>query len=128
MTPVLYHPLDGIDQDLVRASHDPLIMYLVVPRRPQISAGELLSQAASAAVRCVEAFKAAPAWTAAFAEWDRTAFRKVCLSARPAELERARALEHAAAGDALCFPPRRRSAAEPELSRLQAHTGGAIAP
>jgi peptidyl-tRNA hydrolase len=51
----------------------------------------------------------------------------VCLRARPTELERARTLVHSESGEVLCFPPRRRSTAEPALSRLQAHIGGPLA-
>jgi peptidyl-tRNA hydrolase len=43
-------------------------------------------------------------------------------------MERAASLPHAAAGEVLCFPPRRRSAAEPELARLQAHIGPPLEP
>jgi peptidyl-tRNA hydrolase len=127
MTPVLYNEHDGVDAERVRGSQaDPLIMYLVVPRRPEASGGELLSHAAIATLGCVERYQADPAWSEPFAEWRRSSFRKVCLRARPAELERARALDHAQSGDVLCLPPRRRSAAEPELSKLQAHIGGAL--
>jgi len=127
VTPVLYDERDGIDQRRVQDSQDdPLIMYLVAPRRPSVPAGEVLQQAALAAVRCVQTFAEAPAWSMAFAEWERSAFRKVCLGARPVELERARVLTHVDAGEVLCFPPRRRSAAEPELARLRAHTGGPL--
>jgi len=127
VTPVLYDEHDGVDQRRVLESQDdPLIMYLVAPRRPDAPAGEVLEHAALSAVRCVQTFAAAPAWSTALAEWERSAFRKVCLGARPAQLGRARALSHASAGEVLCFPPRRRSAAEPELARLQAHTGGPL--
>lgn len=113
-------------QCVLKSKTDPLIMYLVAPRRPQVPFGALLENAALAAQRCVQAFAGAPAWSAAFVEWERSAFRKVCLGACPVEFQRARTVTHARAGDVLCFPPRRRSAAEPELARLQAHTGGAL--
>jgi peptidyl-tRNA hydrolase len=127
MTPVLYDDHDGIDQRRVLHSQDdPLIMYLVAPRRPDAPAGEVLEHAALSAVRCVKTFAGPPEWSTAFTEWERSAFRKVCLGARPAQLERARTPTHASIGDILCFPPRRRSTAEPELARLQAHTGGPL--
>lgn len=105
MSPVLYHEHDGIDQRRTEAlQDDPLIMYLVAPRRPLVPADELLEHTALAAVRCVRAFEDAPAWSEAFAQWESSAFRKVCVGARPAELERARRLAHAEAGELMCFP------------------------
>jgi peptidyl-tRNA hydrolase len=92
-----------------------------------VPSGELLSQAALAAVLCVQEFESDPIWAAAFAEWEDSSFRKVCLRGRPTELEHARTLAHPESGEVLCFPPRRRSAAEPELSRLWAHIGGPLA-
>jgi peptidyl-tRNA hydrolase len=127
MTPVLSTEHDGIDVARVRESEeDPLVMYLVAPRRPRASGGEVLSQAAIATVRCAERYERDPSWSDDFAEWRRSSFRKVCLRARPAELEQVRVLDHAECGELLCLPPRRRSAAEPELSSLQAHIGGAL--
>jgi peptidyl-tRNA hydrolase len=111
----------------VRASQDnPLIMYLVAPRRPSVPGGELLSQAALAAVLCVQKFESDPMWAGAFAEWEDSSFRKVCLRVRPIELKRARTLAHSESGEVLCFPPRRRSTVEPELSRLQADIGSPL--
>lgn len=124
MSPVLYPSSDGSDLSRVRATgDDPLVMYLVAPRRFEGSVGSLLAEAGLATLRCAASFGERAEWASAFREWERWSLRKVCLRARPAELERARSLGCAAAGEVLCFPPRRRSAAEPELSRLQAHIG-----
>jgi peptidyl-tRNA hydrolase len=124
MSPVLSNEYDGIDASPLRqAQDDPLIMYLVAPRRPSRSGGELLAGAALATLRCVDRYESDPAWRQAFGEWQRSSFRKVCLRARPVELERVRELDHADAGEMVCLPPRRKSVAEPELSRLQAHIG-----
>jgi peptidyl-tRNA hydrolase len=101
-------------------------MYIVAPRRPSVPGGELLSRAALAAVRCVQELESDPIWAGAFVEWEDSSFRKVCLRARRAELERAQTLSHSESGELLCFPPRRRSTVEPELSRLQAHIGGPL--
>jgi peptidyl-tRNA hydrolase len=103
-------------------------MYLVAPRRPSVSGGELLAQAAIATLGCVDRYESDPEWSDAFAAWERSSFRKVCLRAGPAELERVRLLDHAERGEVLCLPPRRRSGAEPELSTLQAHIGPALQP
>ncbi|MCW3063797.1 MAG: hypothetical protein JWN32_969, partial [Solirubrobacterales bacterium] len=64
--------------------------------------------------------------TEAWAAWAPRP-RKVCVRGRPAEVDRVRALEHVTIGEVLCLPPRRRSAVEPELARLQAHSGDALA-
>jgi peptidyl-tRNA hydrolase len=105
---------------------DPLVMYLIAPRRPSAPGGELLAEAARATLLCVQRFERDPAWSAAFRAWERSSYRKVCLRARAAELDRARVLDHAECGEMLCLPPRRRTAAEPELATLQAHVGGPL--
>lgn len=101
-------------------------MYLVVPRRPASAADLLLAHAAGAAVRCVDAFSSSQSWAPSFTEWDDSSFRKVCLRARPSELDAVRLLDHAECGEVLCLPPRRRSAAGPELARLQVHIGAPL--
>lgn len=129
MAPVLHHEHDGTDAALSGLPQpDPLVMYLVAPHRPAGSTEDLLADAARAALRCARSFGDDPGWADAFAEWEESSFRKVCLRASAQELEAASRLPHAAAGDVLCFPPRRRSAAEPELAHLRAHTGGPLIP
>ena len=63
---------------------DPLCMYLVVPARSRACGERLLTESARAAVRCAQSFASAPGYSAAFAEWERSAARKVCLGASPA--------------------------------------------
>jgi len=97
-------------------------MYIVVPRRPEGSREELLAGAVRAVLAAADEFGETEAWAA----W-RPRPRKVCLRGRPAEVDRVRALAHVAVGEVLCLPPRRRSEVEPELARLQAHTGEPLA-
>jgi peptidyl-tRNA hydrolase len=97
-------------------------MYVVVPRRPEGSREDLLAGAVRAVLTAAEEFGETEAWSA----WSPRP-RKVCLRGRPAEVGRVRALDHVAVGEVLCLPPRRRSEAEPELTRLQAHTGEPLA-
>jgi peptidyl-tRNA hydrolase len=104
---------------------DPLRMYLVL-RRGAVAdlarAGEL---AGAAAVACVRAFGADPAFADAVAAW-RPRPGKVCLRARSDSQWRQVLDEpHAVAGDpageaALAIPPRRRSERGALLERLQA--------
>jgi hypothetical protein len=106
-------------------TRDPLRMYLVL-RRGAIAglarAGEL---AGAAAVDCVRAFAADPAFADAVAAW-RLRPGKVCLRARTAGQWRQVLDEpHALAGDAegegaVALPPRPRSQRGPLLERLQA--------
>lgn len=125
--PVLYPSVDGGEAPAAGAGGpDPIVMYLVAPHRPSGSTGELLACAAAATVGCAREFEASAEWEPAFGQWEASSFRKVCLRARPEEFERARRLDHVRAGEVLCFPPRRRSAAEPELADLQAHIGGPL--
>jgi peptidyl-tRNA hydrolase len=109
-----------------RQQNDPWVMYFVCPRRPERSSQQLLQDAAQAAVRCREMFRDHPDWTEPFRTWEQQSFRKVTLRARPAQIERVQALDHAQAGEIICLPPRRRSEASEELTKLQAHTGGAL--
>jgi peptidyl-tRNA hydrolase len=96
-------------------------MYIVLPRRPQRSREELLGDAVRAVLAARDLFESTDAWRA----WAARP-RKVCVRGRPAEVERVRELPHARAGEALCLPPRLRSEREPELLKLQAHSGGPL--
>jgi peptidyl-tRNA hydrolase len=103
-----------------------MVMYLLAPARVDGPGGALLADAGRATLLCAERFEGSEPWGPAFREWEKSSFRKVCLRAGVEELERAAALEHARAGDVLCFPPRRRLAAEEPLARLKAHVGPAL--
>ena len=96
-------------------------MYLVLPRRAESAREELLADAARAVLGAAEEFGHRDEWR----QWAPRP-RKVCVRGRPAEVDRVRALDHVAVGEVLCLPPRRRSEREPELVRLQAHSGGPL--
>ena len=96
-------------------------MYIVQPRRPEHSREELLGDAVRAVLAAREAFGESEEWAA----WAQRP-RKVCVRGRPAEVDRVRELPHVVAGEALCLPPRRRTEREPELLKLQAHSGGEL--
>jgi hypothetical protein len=96
-------------------------MYLVLPRRAESSREQLLGDAARAVLAAAGEFGEREEWRA----WAPRP-RKVCVRGRPAELDRVRELDHVAVGEVLCLPPRRRSEREPELLRLQAHSGGPL--
>jgi hypothetical protein len=96
-------------------------MYIVLPRRPERTHEQLLGDAVGAVLAAREAFGETGAWHA----WEPRP-RKVCVRGRPAEVDRVRELPHVCAGEALCLPPRRRSEREPELLKLQAHSGGPL--
>ena len=110
---------------VVTSPADPLRMYLVL-RRGAVSelarAGEL---AGAAAVACVRAFGADPAFAVAVATW-RPRPGKVCLRARSdSQWRQALGEPHALAGDpegeaALAIPPRPRSQRGALLERMQA--------
>jgi peptidyl-tRNA hydrolase len=122
VSPVLHDGVAHVDP----SEGDPLIMYMVIPRRPAVVAGQLLADAAVATVECVRYHEHLEPWAQAFADWRRGSFRKVCLGARGVELTGVRTLSHATRGEVLCLPPRRRSTAEPELAALRAHAGGPL--
>jgi hypothetical protein len=96
-------------------------MYIVLPRRAAGTREDLLGEAAHAVIAARDAFEETEAWRA----WAPRP-RKVCVRGRPAEVDRVRVLDHVEAGEVLCLPPRRRSEREPELARLQAHSGGSL--
>jgi hypothetical protein len=96
-------------------------MYIVLPRRAAGTREEQLCDTVRAVLAARDAFGETDAWRV----WAERP-RKVCVRGRPAEVDRVRALEHVQAGEVLCLPPRRRSEREPELARLQAHSGGPL--
>jgi hypothetical protein len=96
-------------------------MYIVLPRRAAGTQEEQLCDTVRAVLGARDEFAETDAWRA----WAPRP-RKVCVRGRPAEVDRVRALEHVQAGEVLCLPPRRRSEREPELARLQAHSGGPL--
>ena len=105
---------------------DPERMYLVLRRGAIASLARAGELAGGAAVACLRAFAADPAWADALARWrDRPG--KVCLRARTqAQWEQVLAeLGAAVAGEpdgeaAVALAPRRRSERGPLLERLQA--------
>mgnify|MGYP001439320331 CR=1 FL=1 len=127
--PILANPHDTEAAANERAQQaDPLVMYLVAPRRPETSSGEQLEAAIAAVLDAERAFAQHPQHGEAYRKWRRRSYRKVCLRGRPSDYERLHELDHVQAGDVLCLPPMLRSQAPREVKRLQAHKGPALAP
>jgi peptidyl-tRNA hydrolase len=105
------------------SARDELRQVLVLPRRPEGDDAALCADAARASVLGREALRADEegGGRRVVRAWEREAMGKVCLRARPAQLDEVRALPGVvAAGEALALPPARRSQRPEVLDRLQA--------
>ena len=100
---------------------DPWVMYLVVRKDARLTRGRAMVLAGAAAVRCDAALAGDPRWRDAFARW-RPRPRKVALRASAEELAALAGLGGVGDDVLRCLPPRRRSAAEPELAALRPFT------
>lgn len=103
------------------STDDAAVMYLVVRKGHTYSLAQLLSDAATAVCRMMNAYSRETMHNRAFEEWRRALYRKVALRASMEELAAFAAIPSHAQGAVTVFAPGWRSERPKALARLQTY-------
>ena len=127
--PARINPFDSDTARIARsAQDDPWVMYFVVRKDSPLTLAQAMTMVGAGAVGCAQTWRQTDRWAQPFALWQQRSYRKVALRASEHQLKTlAGQLDGVTittgGGPALlCLPPRRKSARETLLAKLQAYT------